>query len=513
MMLLMTNDQNRRKFLGTAAATTAAFTIVPRHVLGGPGVVAPSDKITLGHIGTGTEGLREIQPLLAAPEIQIISVCDPNRHAIGYRDWSKTGLRDGIRRMLGDSNWTAGAEDAIPGGRDAAKNIIDTYYSKKRSGEKIRGCSTYADFREMLDKEKDLNAVKIMTPDHLHGVIGIAAMKKGKHVIMHKPIANRLKEAKLVIDTARETGVSTHFMPWDSNGSMEQVMAWIKDGAIGTLREVHNWSNRPMWPQYATIPTDAPPVPKGFDWDLWLGPEADRPYHPNYTHAVFRGWYDFGGGSMADMGHYSLWTVFNALELSGPASIEPVLSHNCVLNDNVAVTVKNDFSFPTACSVRFRYPAKGQRAAIDLIWYDGGMRPPTPGELDEDDKEFPIEGMMFVGDKGKILAGFRVENPRLIPEKRMRGYQVREAPPRRQRDPEELSPGLKQWIAGCRGGKHSAGSFLNAGPISEAVNLYSVALRSRQRLKYDAANMSITNVSDANKYLARDYRKGWELKS
>ena len=290
-------------------------------------------------------------------------------------------------------------------------------------------------------------------------------------------------------------------------------MAWIKDGAIGTLREVHNWSNRPMWPQYATIPTDTPPVPKGFDWDLWLGPEADRPYHPNYTHAVFRGWYDFGGGSMADMGHYSLWTVFNALELSGPTSIEPMLSHNCVLNDNVAMTVKNDFSFPTACSVRFRYPAKGQRPAVDLIWYDGGMRPPTPDELDEDGKEFPIEAMMFVGDKGKILAGFRVENPRLIPEKRMRGYQAPEAPPRRQRDPGELSAGIKQWIAGCRGGKHSPGSFLNAGPISEAVNLYGVALRSRQRLKYDAANMSITNVSEANKYLAREYRKGWEPKS
>jgi hypothetical protein len=228
---------------------------------------------------------------------------------------------------------------------------------------------------------------------------------------------------------------------------------------------------------------------------------------------VFRGWYDFGGGSMADMGHYSLWTVFNALELSGPTSIEPVFSHNCVLNDNVAATVKNDFSFPTASSVRFRYPAKGQRSAVDLIWYDGGMRPPTPDELDEDSKEFPLEAMMFVGDKGKILAGFRVENPRLIPEKRMRGYQTPDVPPRRQRDPGELSEGLKQWIAGCRGGKHSPGSFLNAGPISEAVNLYGVALRSRQKLKYDAANMSITNVSDANKYLAREYRKGWEPKS
>src|SRR5258708_22289657 len=240
----MGNDQNRRKFLETAAATTAVFTIVPRHVLGGPGVVAPSDKITLGHIGVGTEGLREIQPLLAAPEIQIISVYDPNQHAAGYRDWSKTGIRDGIRRMLGDSNWTAGGEDVIPGGRDVAKDIIDTYYSKQRSGEKLRGCSTYADFREMLDKERDLNAVKIKTPDHLHGVIAIAAMKRGKHVIVHKPIANRMMEARRVIATARGKGVSTHFMPWGSKGSIEQVMGGLTHGPIGTLRKVTHRAGR-----------------------------------------------------------------------------------------------------------------------------------------------------------------------------------------------------------------------------------------------------------------------------
>src|SRR6185369_4762692 len=161
--------------------------------------------------------------------------------------------------------------------------------------------------------------------------------------------------------------------------------------------------------------------PQGVDWNLWLGPEAERPYHPNYTHMVFRGWYDFGGGSMADMGHYSLWTVFNALELEAPKTIEPMLSHQCMIRDGVSTTVKNDFSFPTAGAVRFKFAARGSRPAVDLIWYEGGMRPPTPEELDEDRKELPAEGMMFVGDKGKILAGFRVDAPRLIPEKKMRG--------------------------------------------------------------------------------------------
>ena len=195
----------------------------------------------------------------------------------------------------------------------------------------------------MLEKEKGIDAVKIMTPDHLHGVIAIAAMKRGKHVITHKPISNRLKEAQLVVETARKTGVSTHLMPWDSNGDMAPVMAWINSGAIGTLREVHNWSNRPVWPQYSTVPTDRPPVPEGFDWDLWLGPEAERPYHPNYTHMVFRGWYDFGGGSMADMGHYSLWTVFNALELAGPTSVEPMFTHACSCRTASRTTIRNDF--------------------------------------------------------------------------------------------------------------------------------------------------------------------------
>ncbi len=506
----MESDQNRRKFLENAAAATAAFSIVPRHVLGGPGVVAPSDKINLAYIGVGTQGLREMLNLLPAQDIQIVSVCDPGKDPVGYRDWNRDGLRNGIRKLLGKSDWSAG-EGVIPGGRDVAKDIIETYYGNQRSNGKFKGCSAYADYRELLDKEKDVNAVKVMTPDHLHATISVAAMKKGKHVIMHKPVANRLKEARLVIDTARQTGVSTHFMPWDTNGSMEQVLAWIKDGAIGTLREVHNWTNRPVWPQYATLPADTPSVPEGFDWNLWLGPEAERPYHPNYTHMVFRGWFDFGGGSLADMGHYSLWTVFNALELSGPTSVEPMLSHNCVLKDFVSTTIKNDFSFPTAGSVRFKFPARGQRPAVDLIWYEGGMRPPTPDELDEDHKEFPAEAMLFVGDKGKILAGFRVESPRLIPERRMRGYPAPETSARRQREPGELSPGLQQWIAACRGAKQqSPGSFLNAWPISEAVNLYAVALRTRQRLLYDAESMKITNAPEANKYLSREYRKGWE---
>ena len=244
-----------------------------------------------------------------------------------------------------------------------------------------------------------------MTPDHQHATIAIAAMKKGKHVVMHKPIANRLYEARQVLETARTAKVATHFIPWDSNGSMDLVMAWIKDGAIGTLREVHNWTNRPVWPQYLTLPADQPPVPQGFDWDLWLGPALDRPYHPNYTHNVFRGWYDFGGGSIADMGHYSLWVVFRTLKLGAPVSVEARPSGACVIVDHVSHKIRNDYSFPLASTIRFKFAAREDMGSLDLYWYDGGMRPRTPEELEVDNKELEAEGMMFVGDKGKILTG------------------------------------------------------------------------------------------------------------
>ena len=213
---------------------------------------------------------------------------------------------------------------------------------------------------------------------------------------------------------------------------------------------------------------------------------------------------------MADMGHYSLWTVFNALELGSPTSVEPALSHTCGLKDGIAFTVKNDFSFPTACSVRFKYPASGKRPAVELVWYDGGMRPPTPPELDIDNKELPIEGIMFVGSKGKILAGFFLETPQLIPERRMRNRPVAQESAR-QRDQEgEVPAGMRQWIGAVRGGPQSPSSFLNAGPISDAVNLYAVALRTGKKLLYDGESRKITNLAEANQYLTREYRNGWD---
>ncbi|HEY4154216.1 MAG TPA: Gfo/Idh/MocA family oxidoreductase [Puia sp.] len=499
---------NRRKFVEVAASGALAFTIVPRHVLGGKDFVAPSDKITLAYIGVGTQGIRELLPLLTMQQIQVTAVCDPNKEARGYRDWSKDGLRNEIRKTIKNPDWNSGGDNLIPGGRENGKSIVDSFYANVRPEQKFKGCTAYADFRELLDKEKDLDAVKVMTPDHLHGLIATAALKKNKHVLMHKPLSNRVLEGKNLIELARSSKKITHLVPWDSNGSMETVMNWINGGSIGTLLEVHDWTNRPVWPQYTTLPVDTPPVPEGLDWNLWLGPEADRPYSPNYTNMVFRSWYDFGGGSMADMGYYSLWTVFNALQLENPVEIEPNLSHHTDFKDSVPFRIHNDFSFPTSSTVRFKFPAKGSRPPVELCWYDGGMRPACPAELAAENKELPIEGMMFVGDKGKILAGFNVQDPRLLGPKGMEG--TGNAKAGRPAQEEKMETSLQLFIDACKSGKQYPGSFAEADHIMEAINLYAVALRSGHLLKYDAAARQISNFPEANKYLSREYRTGWD---
>lgn len=500
----------RRKFVQLTTSAALAFTIVPRHVLGGKNYIPPSDKITLAYIGCGTQGIREMLPLLEVPELQVVAVCDPNKEARGYRDWGVNYLRDEIRKTLKDPNWTPGGDNTIAGGRDNGKNIVDSYYSKVKNQPNYKGATAYADARELFAKEKDLDAVKIMTPDHLHGILAMAALKRNKHVLIHKPLSNRLIEGKKVINMARNNNAITHLIPWDSNGSMEQVMQWINAGAIGTLQEIHNWTNRPVWPQYADIPKDTESIPEGFDWDLWLGPEAERPYSHEYTHMVFRGWYDFGGGSMADMGHYSLWSVFNALKLTSPTTVEPNRSHVCGFHEPVPYRINNDFSFPMASMVRFKYPANGNRPPVDLCWYDGGMRPATPTELMEENKDLPQEGMMFVGDKGKILAGFHINDPRIISGK-MKDAKAAATDKRNQ--VQQTSEALPLFVNAVKSGKQYPGNFREAEYITEAINLYAVALRSNKLLKYDAANVKISNSPEANKYLNREYRKGWDPES
>lgn len=496
----------RREFISAAAATTATISIVPRHVLGGSGYIAPSDKITVANIGCGTQGLREMSGMLENPEIQVISVCDVNKLSTDYLDWSANGLRNGIRKTLGDSNWGS-SYTGIPGGRDVGKAYVDAYYSKNTSLEKSSGCSSYEDYRELLEKEKDLDAIKIMTPDHLHATIAIAAMKKGKHVITHKPIANRIDEGKKVIELAKKSNVKTHLLAWSSRSEQALMLKWVNDGVIGELKEIHNWSYRPVWPQWTSNPTERPKIPDGFNWDLWLGPVPERPYHPNFTHNVFRGWYDFGGGSMADMGHYSLFPLFKTFGIeTAPISAKAYGTTNRTVVDQVCKGIQNNVAFPYSCQFKFQFPEQNNLPKFDLYWYDGGMKPFAPPELEEDGLDIDTEGMMLVGDKGKILAGFLGQNPRIIPERKMKEYQGEKSVPE-----EKDERRSDTWARAIKSNKESPGSFIYAGSITETINLGAVALRAGKKITYDSASMNITNDEKANKYLKREYRKGWEL--
>ncbi|MGO8746482.1 MAG: Gfo/Idh/MocA family protein [Thermoguttaceae bacterium] len=500
---MMTTDVNRRKFMGSAVAT-GVLTIVPRHVLGGAAYVPPSAKVTLAHIGMGTQGFREIGGLLADPEIRIVAVCDPNTKSNDYVEWGRNDIRNTIRALVGNSSWGEG-QSGCPGGREVGREVVDAYYANQKGAQAAKSCRVYADFRELLDQEKDLDAVKIMTPDHLHATVAVAAMKKGKHVLVHKPLANRMQEGRLVVETARQTKVATHLLAYGAGAGNAAIAQRVKEGVIGPLREIHSWTNRPVWPQYTEIPRDRPPVPKGLDWDLWLGPALDRPYHPHYTHTVFRGWYDFGGGSMADMGIYALWPVFTALDLGVPQSAEAWATHTCSISGNISRVDANDFSYPTACSIRFQFAAQADRPALDLFWYDGGMKPRLPDEILAQNAGMGIEGILFVGDQGAVLAGFNGQNPQWF----AKGRSVSIDSSAGGKKPRGPGPGT--WVEAAKGGRPSPGNFLNAASITDTVNLGTVALRAGTKVLFDSQDMKITNTAAANKYLVRQYRKGWEL--
>ncbi len=491
---------SRRSFL-EAGATTAAASLVARRVLGGPKFVPPSDQINVGYVGTGTQGIRQLMPALQRDDLKITAVCDPNRKSDDYVEWSKDELLNKVRAFLDDSSWGKGAR-ACPCGREVGREIVDRHYGASRGG----GCNAYEDFREMLAKEKDLDAVYIMTPDHLHATVALAAMKEGKHVITHKPMGNVLREAQLVAAAARETGVGTHMFCSAGVKSTAQLCEWIWNGAIGPVREVHNWSTRPFWPQGMTsFPTDTPKVPKGLDWDLWLGPVPHRPYNPAYTNAVFRGWYDFGTGALGDMGHYSFFQIFKILKLGAPLTVEASRSQYWKIDNLLWVKQANTVSYPRASSIRWEFPEREGMPPVSLHWYDGGLRPPIPRELEEDGEAMPEEGLLFVGDDGKILGGFRGQNPRLIPKARMDMFK---APPETLPRPDGE---LDQWVRACRGEAPSDASFPSVSPFADSILLGNVALRVPRKLRWNTEEARFVDDDEANALTTREYREGWEL--
>jgi predicted dehydrogenase len=495
---------SRRRFLAESSVAAAVVSVVPSHVLGGARHVAPNDRINIAHIGCGTQGLRQLMPALESKEIRVCAVCDPNRKSDDYPEWGPHELNDKIRKFLNDPNW---AKDARGGlcGREVGLEVVNRFYARQ-AGEKSGPCRAYTDFRELLAQEKDLDAVYIMTPEHLHGVIAVRAMRQGKHVITHKPISNVLQEVRAVRDTARETGVASHLFCAAQQETTPTIKEWIQSGAIGPVREVHNWSSRPFWPQgMLEAPRGDVPVPDGFLWDLWLGPAAKRPYHPAYTHAVFRGWYDFGTGALGDMGHYSFHQIFEILDLGSCRSVEARRSQFWKIENYTWHKQINRVSYPEASLITWEFPEAGSRPEVTLHWYDGGLRPPVIKELERDGEEMPEEGMLFVGDSGKILAEFTAEKPRLIPKARMQSF----TPPPKTL-PRPIGE-LEQFVRACKGGLASDASFEKAYPFAETILLGTIAQRVEKKLGWDAAKFEFTNSPEANALKTRQNRPGWEI--
>ncbi|MBN7810278.1 Gfo/Idh/MocA family oxidoreductase [Algoriphagus sp. H41] len=497
---------NRREFISSAATIAASISIVPSHVIAGTGHVPPSDQLAVANIGCGTQGLREMGEMLKNPKVRVVAVCDVNKSSTDYIDWSPNGIRDDIRETLGDPSWWEG-KPGIPGGREIGQAYVEQYYAKNKPSGKYRGCASYEDFRELFAKEKGIDAVKIMTPDHTHASIALAAMDKKMHVVTHKPISNRLLEGRKVIEKAQSSGAITHLLAWSDRPEYRQIKAWMDAGLIGELKEIHNWSYRPVWQQWTKRPEPPMPVPNDFNWELWLGPVPDMPYHKNYTHNVFRGWYEFGGGSVADMGHYSLFPLFETLGISkSPTSARAFGTTTREEVNQVYQWVKNDVAFPASCTIKWKFPAQEKLPAFDLFWYDGGMKPFAPEELEMDGKDTPEEGLMIVGAKGKILGGFRGENPVLLPESTaMTGRDTERINSR------EVERMTDSWVEAMLAGEQTPGSFIRAQCITDTINLGAIALRSGKKVDFDANLLKITNDESANQLLTRTYRKGWEV--
>ena len=498
---------NRREFLeGVAAAS--AFTIVPRRVLGGNGYRAPSDMIVLAQVGCGTQAQRQVNSgLVSRADLQFVAVVDPNRDSQNYVDWNLWENRNRIRRFLEDPAWGEG-DTGTRAGREVARQIMETYYRKQNRPS--AGIRSYEDYREMLEKERDIQGIVNITPDHQHGSINVAALRKGKAAISHKPVASVLYEVRQTVQAARDSSANSHLLAYSNTPDRHTLAAWINAGVIGNVREVHNWTNRPFWPQgHQEYFKSGPPVPEGFNWQLWQGPEPERPYHPAYTFAVYRGWYAYGAGCLADMGFYALWQPYRILNLGVPEWVEGRPNNDAFVDDhNISKGGRVSLiGLPKASTVRWRHPATATRPAVDTFWYDGGNKPQTPDELIEDGEDLADEGMLFIGDKGKILCDFRANKPRLIPASRQKAFEGSIVA----KDVDTTAPD-DEWVNAIKNGKKSRGSFEQVAPLAEAVTLANIALRvPYKRLLWDAQKMEFTNSPAANKFVRREeYRSGWD---
>jgi len=445
---------SRRQFVARSVLAAATCMIVPSCVLGRGGTKSPNEKLNIAGVGVGGQGGHDIGEM--AKE-NIVALCDVDAAHAGH--------------------------------------TFRQYPNAK----------VFTDYCKMLEEQKDIDAVVVGTPDHQHAIISMAAIKAGKHVYCEKPLTHTVWEARQLAQAAREHKVATQMgNQGQASEGTRRLCEYVMDNAIGPVREVHIWTDRPSnglfnvyWPQGVDRPSETRDAPKTLEWDLWLGPAPARPYHPAYLPFRWRGWWDFGTGALGDIGCHAFDPVFRALKLGHPLSVQ------------ASSTRVNKETYPLASMVTYEFPARGEMPPMRLVWYDGGFRPPRPEELG-DGAEMGTNGHLLIGDKGKILSNRR--DYALIPEKRDKEYGD---------PPQKLarSPGhYQEWINACKGGPAAGSNFDWAGPLTEVVLLGNVALRlqmreelTRKKLLWDGPNLRFTNSEEANKYLKREYREGWAL--
>jgi len=440
----------RRDFLA-AASTAAAVTIVSRDVLGGAAATPPSEKLAIAGIGVGGMGGGNLRQLETE---NIVALCDV------------------------DHAYAAGAFKRYP------------------------KAAQYTDFREMLDKQKDIDAVLVATPDHTHAVISMAAIKAGKHVYCQKPLTHDVYEARMLAQAAKQAKVATQMgIQGHSMEGARLIREWIEAGVIGEVAEVDAWCDLSYYPwghagwssRWSDRPKDTPAVPATLDWDLWIGPAPHRTYHPAYHPAVWRCWWDFGCGMMGDRGAHTFDPIVWSLKLGAPTRIEAT---SCGNTKEV---------HPLSAIVTFHFAAREGLPPVKLTWYEG-TRCPRPADL-EDGRKMPGEGgVLFKGTQGTIMCGVYGDGPRIIPESKMKDTKL----------PDKTLPRIgtsheQDWVRACKTGQPAGADFAYSGPLTETCLLGNIAKRLDARIDWDAANMKVTNLPEANRYVRTEYREGWSL--
>ena len=442
----------RRRFLKTTATAATAFTILRA---GSARSYAANERLNIAAIGVSGQGAGDIENLKSQ---NIVALCDVDwRHAAG-------------------------------------------------TFKKFPDAKRFKDYRKLFDTMAgQFDAVIVATPDHHHAPASMAALRLGKHVYCEKPLTHTAWEARAIAKAAREAKVATQMgNQGQASEETRRLQEFVLADAIGPIREVHIWTDRPSrglfdeyWPQGVGRPSDTPAVPDTLDWDLWLGPAPQRAFHPAYLPAKWRGWWDFGTGALGDIGCHYFDPVFRALKLGAPISVE------------ASSTRVNQETYPLGSMVTYQFPARGAMPALKLVWYDGGLRPPRPEALRDGDV-MGDNGHLLVGDKGIITNGPR--KWRLYPEKLAADFGE---PPKKL----ARSPGhYQEFIDACKGGPAAGSNFNWAGPLTETVLLGNVALRvqmreklTRAKLLWDSEKFEFTNLPEANQFLRKEYRQGWSV--